>query len=291
MFEGNQNVEEMLDRLFSAYNVSSQKALAEAMGIHPGNVSNWIKRGSIPGGAVLKCVIDTEADLHWLIKGELTNVRRGSDCFPGSAYKGREFLDHLMSAGGKPVVQRIMDAYGYKMQKELGDRFDLSSGTISAWIRRGFFPADIVVACALETGVSLEWLVTGRGDGTDRMIDTATQQLPSATNLVTIPKYLFVSSVLKPAGNWTCERSLIPSSIVNAAFVEGSKNSWLIEKNIEAIGSGRWFVDIDGVVDVYDVARIPGNKLKLSNPSAQFECGVGDINPIGLVIMTFERHM
>ncbi|GAA3589054.1 hypothetical protein GCM10023078_15940 [Gibbsiella greigii] len=281
----------VFERLLIAYNVDTQKALAEKLGVHASNVSGWVIRGSIPGSALVKCVLDTGADLQWLVSGELKNLSCPGSVFADAKLKGRSFLDRILTAGGKPIVQRIMDAYGYKMQKELGDRFDLSSGTISSWIRRDFFPADIVIACALETGVSLEWLVTGRGNGTDRIIDTANQQLPSATNLVTIPKYLFVSSILKPDGNWTCERSLIPSSIVNAAFVEGLKNSWLIEKNIEAIGSGRWFVDIDGVVDVYDVARIPGNKLKLSNHSAQFECSVGDINPIGLVIMTFERHM
>lgn len=47
--------------------------------------------------------------------------------------------------------------------KELGDLLGISSGTISTWVRRDFFPGDVVVTCALDTGVSLEWLATGKG--------------------------------------------------------------------------------------------------------------------------------
>lgn len=59
-------------------------------------------------------------------------------------------LDEL--EGGKAVLQRILDAYGFTMQKQLGDLHELSSGTISTWVRRNFFPGDVVVACALDTG-------------------------------------------------------------------------------------------------------------------------------------------
>jgi lambda repressor-like predicted transcriptional regulator len=70
-------------------------------------------------------------------------------------------LDEL--EGGKAVLGRMLQAYGFSMQKELGDRFGLSSGTISTWVRRNYFPGDVVVVCALDTGVSLRWLATGQG--------------------------------------------------------------------------------------------------------------------------------
>ena len=61
-------------------------------------------------------------------------------------------------------MRRILFAYGCTMQKDLGDLLGISSGTISTWVRRDFFPGDVVVACALDTGVSLAWLATGKGE-------------------------------------------------------------------------------------------------------------------------------
>lgn len=57
----------------------------------------------------------------------------------------------------------MLDAYWFSTQKELGDLLGISTATISTWIRRNFFPGDVVIACALDIGVSLEWLATGRG--------------------------------------------------------------------------------------------------------------------------------
>ncbi|WME30272.1 helix-turn-helix domain-containing protein [Klebsiella pneumoniae] len=41
---------------------------------------------------------------------------------------------------GKIVLRRILDAYGFKLQKELGDHLNIPSGTMSAWVRREHFP-------------------------------------------------------------------------------------------------------------------------------------------------------
>ncbi|WP_234405960.1 helix-turn-helix transcriptional regulator [Pectobacterium brasiliense] len=47
-----------------------------------------------------------------------------------------------------------MDAYGFTLEKQLCDLLGISSGTVSKWVRRDYFPGDVVVICALDTGVS-----------------------------------------------------------------------------------------------------------------------------------------
>ncbi|WP_338326720.1 helix-turn-helix transcriptional regulator [Pectobacterium brasiliense] len=77
--------------------------------------------------------------------------------------KGKSLYDQILASGGKAVLRRMLDAYWFSTQKELGDLLGISTATISTWIRRNFFPGDVVIACALDIGVSLEWLATGRG--------------------------------------------------------------------------------------------------------------------------------
>ncbi|MFW5403061.1 helix-turn-helix domain-containing protein [Pectobacterium carotovorum] len=287
MISETQNAEEVLERLYASYNVSSQKALAEVMKIHPGNVSNWMQRGSVPSSAILSCAIDTGADLIWLLTGELKNLSSSvvNDRLKGKV--GKSLYDMVLSAGGKPILRRMLDAYGFEMQKELGDRFNLSSGTISSWVRRNFFPGDIVVTCALETGVSLRWLVTGQGD----MKGEAAFSLPANENVTDIPKYQLLSGELKSVGSWACDKALIPASVSSPAFVDGTKNSWVIDRDAKTLSNGRWFVDLDGAIDVCDIARLPGNKIKVSSSSAQFDCDVSDVKPVGLVFLTLEKHI
>lgn len=61
-------------------------------------------------------------------------------------------------------MQRLMQAYGFTMKKQLGDHLGAGTGTISTWVKRDYFPGEAIVRCALETGASLEWLASGVGE-------------------------------------------------------------------------------------------------------------------------------
>ena len=68
------------------------------------------------------------------------------------------------NSGGALVIDRIIQAYGFKTKLDLCKHLDVSSGTLSMRYKRDFFPSDLVVRCMAETGVSLEWLATGEGE-------------------------------------------------------------------------------------------------------------------------------
>ncbi|WP_078000452.1 helix-turn-helix domain-containing protein [Edwardsiella tarda] len=283
------SAEDVIERLYASYNVSSQKDLAEAMNIHPGSVSNWIQRNSVPSNAILSCVIDTGADPSWLLTGELkkSSFSNGAKLIPGD---NMSVHDIVLSSGGKPILRRMLDAYGFEMQKELGDRFNLSSGTISSWVRRGYFPGDIVATCALETGVSLLWLVTGQGAPTQQST-ACTVEHPLAPSYREIPRLQLVGGELKNIGTWLCDITMIPKSISSPAIVDGVKHSWLIDMGSTNISNGLWFISIDGSIDICDVSRMPGNKLRISSRSSdsQFSCDSTDISPVGQVFISFDK--
>ncbi|EGT4285241.1 MULTISPECIES: phage repressor protein CI [Enterobacteriaceae] len=274
------NTQDVIERISSAYGVSTQKALAEVLGVPSNSVSTWVQRNSFPGKAIIQCSLDTGADLNWLLTGQIANLNLQDS----SPLKGKALYDEILASGGKPVLRRILDAYGFTMQKELGDLLDISSGTISTWVRRDFFPGDVVVTCALDTGVSLEWLATGKG----KMRES---KEASFSDISTIKKSRLESGELKDAGAWHPDPSMIPSDSEELIFVEGVGASWLVDRSASNLSNGRWLIDIDGALDVFDVIRLPGGKVRLSNKSAEFECNISDIKPAGSVVLTLEKHV
>lgn len=269
-----------IERILSAYGLSSQKELGEKLGIYANNISSWLARDSVPGNVFVECALETGADIGWLVTGDLAKSNSEGN---GNTLKGKELYEEVMASGGKPVLRRILDAYGFSMQKELGDLLGISSGTISTWVRRDFFPGDVVVTCALDTDVSLEWLATGKG----RMRVSR----ESVTSGLSIKKSRLESGELKDAGVWHPDPSMIPSNSEELLFVDGVGASWLVDCSASNIGNGRWLIDIDGALDVFDVIRLPGGKVRLSNKSAEFECNISDITPSGAVIFTLEKHV
>ncbi|WLI76936.1 phage repressor protein CI [Kosakonia sp. H02] len=281
MSENKMSVQDVIERIAASYSVSSQKALAEALDVPANNISSWIQRDSVPYKAVVKCALDTGADLHWLVNGEFANANLTEK----PALKGKALYDEILSAGGRPVLRRILDAYGFQMQKDLGDLLDISSGTISTWVRREFFPGDVVVTCALDTGVSLGWLATGKGEMYPAPV------VAQNDAVLSIPKFRHESGELKEAGVWTLDRSLAPSSTDSLNFIEGLNAAWLVDTSAQKIGNGRWFISIDDALDVFDVVRLPGGKVRLTNGAVDFECNVTEIVPFGVVVFTLEKHV
>ncbi|MCY1909573.1 phage repressor protein CI [Klebsiella pneumoniae] len=270
----------VLERLMSAYGVKMQKDLADLLGIAKHSVSGWVQRDAIPGNIIVRCCLDTGADINWLVTGELANANLE---YNSSKLKGKGLYDEIMGNGGKTVLRRILDAYGFNMQKELGDLLGISSGTISTWVRRDFFPGDVVVTCALDTGVSLEWLATGKGQMRDSKETLATE--------LSIKKSRLESGALKDAGYWHPDPSMIPPNTNDLLFVDGVNTSWLVDCSASNIANGRWLISIDGALDIFDVIRLPGGKVRLSNKSAEFECSLTDIKSVGVVVITLEKHI
>lgn len=275
------SVQDVVDRIAASYSVSSQKALAEALDVPANNISSWIQRESVPYKAVVKCALDTGADLHWLVNGEFANA----NLVEKPQVKGKALYEEILSAGGRPVLRRILDAYGFQMQKDLGDLLDISSGTISTWVRRDFFPGDVVVTCALDTGVSLKWLATGQGEMYPAPVAAQNDAV------ITIPKFRHESGELKEAGVWTLDPSLAPAATDSLRFIDGLHAGWLVDTAAQKIGNGRWVIGVDDALDVFDVVRLPGGKVRLSNNAVDFECGVAEIAPFGVVLFTLEKHV
>ena len=280
-----QSVRDVIDRILVSYGVRTRQAYSDLAKIPLPTISNWVKRGKVPGDYIVQCALDTGADLKWLMEGgELTNVRFEPGHYP---MQGIRLMEAMQSSGGKEILQRIMQAYGFTMQKELGDHLDIPSGTMSAWVRREHFPGDVVIVCALDTGASLYWLATGNGGLYESNVTLPTEQ----TALAKIRKYRLENGELKKIGNWLADPSMIPDNHDGLMFVEGMGKSWLVDVSAKNIANGRWLISIDGAMDVFNVVRLPGNKVRLSNGSAEFECNLSDITPSGTVIFTIEKHI
>lgn len=286
MSEFKPNASEVLDRLSSSYGVSTQKELALCLDISPGNVSAWVQRGSVPGNAIIKCALDTGADLKWLLTGMFANanMKNTNVSKTAGADRGTTLLKKMLSAGGKSVLKRILDAYGFTTQKELSEYLEISTGTISTWVRREYFPGDVVITCALDTGVSLKWLATGEMN-TESQEDSVTSGIP------TIAKKILVAGKLDDDGLCYIDESFVPDGVnlKSLNLVRSGKSSWLVEMGVSALSNGTWLLDIDGTLDVYAVSKRPGNKLRVIGQDGEFECSTNEVIAKGLVVVILKK--
>lgn len=185
--------------------------------------------------------------------------------------------------GGESAVQRLMQAYGFTMKKQLGDHLGAGTGTISTWVKRDYFPGEAIVRCSLETGVSLKWLATGQ----DESFTLANKSPEKSAK--TIPKKSLLAGTLQDKGMCLIDSSILDGADGRYCYIEKSNTSWIVNFDITTISNGKWLIDIEGSLDIYRVTRLPLNRLKLTGEGTDFECNSNDVKVIALVLITIQK--
>lgn len=272
---------DVLERILSAYGFTMQKELSDKLGIAKSNVASWLQRGQVPGNVLVQCSLDTGADIKWLVTGEFANANifLSKQVERRPSLSGQSLIKKMLQSGGKPVLRRIMEAYSFKTQKELSEYLGISTGTISTWIRREFFPGDVVITCALDTSYSLEWLATGEEfESNAKLSDFA------------IPMKKLEGGILHDTGEWYSEIGFSAHSFIKPVIICCSFGSWIADFGALELCNGRWVIGIDDKFDIYDVVLIPGKKIKIYNKKSSFICDVNEVNLLGRVIITMDYN-
>jgi len=182
-----------------------------------------------------------------------------------------------------------MAAYDFKSRQQLCDHLGASKSTMANRYLRDSFPAEWVIQCALETGVSLLWLTTGQGDPGSN-VDTKKDinfvnsgKVKHLSDLVSpeIDKAALTNGSLVEEGKAIIDSSLLPPSSSNLLLVNTSGDSYLVDRSQTPPVNGVWLVDIDGIKSIVKLTRLPGNRLVVHQDESSFECSLDDIEIVG----------
>nr|WP_135719109.1 phage repressor protein CI [Klebsiella quasipneumoniae] len=180
-----------------------------------------------------------------------------SDCFGG-------LLD--FNSGGKKAIERLVEAYGFSTRQALCDHLGVSKSTMATRYMRDIFPADWVIRCSLETGVSLEWLTSGKG---------VLNQI-STSELITLDSFDLHDGELINIQQRSISRELLPEILNQPYIVNDNYESYIISKEYNLV-DGLWLISIDGQFSLRSVYKLPNNRIRVENEKYSFECGATDI--------------
>lgn len=190
---------------------------------------------------------------------------------------GKFHLDMFSKSG--PVLDRMIEAYGFSSKLMLAQHFDMASSSLSGRYKRDIFPADLVVQCMAETGVSLEWLSTGKG----KMYENQ-----AALDILRITNYKMIDGELFEAGDLMIDKVMfgagtpIPS---DPKSIQDGKNYYVIDKKYGEVFDGKWLVQIDGRFSIRTLTRMPMQKVRVSGSGMAFDCDLADLTVIGRVVV------
>lgn len=190
--------------------------------------------------------------------------------------------EHLYPSqgGGKQAIQRIMEAYDFSTRQALCNHLGISQSTMANRWMRDTFPHDWLIACHLDTGTSMLWLATGQGELIKGKKNDHVTQLKTKK---------ISDGILEGVERYSYDTRLIPLSVSEPFLLDGDNAIYLIEGAKSEITDGLWLIDIDGLVSLKKLYRLPGRKLRVENGPASFECSPDDINVLGKVVSKTEH--
>ncbi|EMA8653197.1 phage repressor protein CI [Cronobacter dublinensis] len=180
-----------------------------------------------------------------------------------------------------PVLDRVLEAYGFTQKLQLAEHLGIASSSMSARYKRGGLPADIMLKCMAETGVTLEWLATGQGRKfEDEEVD-----------ILKMPRRKIVDGLMYDAGIYMLDKVSflpgVPLPISPVCVVEGN-NQFIVDTSFTEVYDDQWLVEIEGKTSIRTLTRIPIKKVRVSGVGMAFDCGIDDITVIGRVILTIQ---
>lgn len=186
----------------------------------------------------------------------------------------------LLNNDGAAAIERVKEAYGFKFKNDLCRHVGLSSSTLATWMSRNHFPADLVIRCALDTGVRLEWLTTGRGRMRE-FLSSDTQTLPSCS---------LNDGQLKESGSITFDKLFLPSELRDPFVLRMNSDFYFLEREFSDLSDGLWLVNIEGKFSVRELAFVPVKRVKVLGGGIPFDCGIDEISIIARVIITHRKQ-
>lgn len=195
-------------------------------------------------------------------------------------------------SGGRDAINRLMKAYNFSSRQQLCDHLSVSKSTMANRYLRDSFPAEWVIQCALETGISLLWLATGQGDmfaseEFDKPLKTESSVTVRPLSKIVAPSIKHAelkNGELQSEDEILLDSRLLDSESVNSLFVKTATDSFIVDTSVKQVSNGYWLVDIDGVKSIVKVARIPGNKIVVHQDESSFECSVDDVEVVGRAV-------
>lgn len=180
-----------------------------------------------------------------------------------------------LDKGGRAAIERMIDAYGCGTKTALAELLGISKGTLSNRFLRDTFPADYVIQCALETGVSLEWLATGAGN----------MFTDIKTDLATVPRKILIDGKLFDSNYYVFDKAFLPEGLKKPEVIIDNDITYLMENSFKEIFDGKWLVEIEGKKFIRNLIRMPVGKIQVISNDAVFDCRLEDILIISKVSM------
>ena len=178
------------------------------------------------------------------------------------------------------LLDRICQVYGFTQKIQLARPFNIAASLLQNRYARGTISYDFAVQCALDTGASLRWLMTGQG--------AQFEGQPAPGDPVSVASFTLSDGRLKGNTTLSIDSHFFSKQLTRGIAVRAEGKLHFVEKDA-SLTDGLWLVEIEGTTSIRELTLLPGKKLHVAGGKIPFECGIEEIKTIGRVVGVYSE--
>ncbi|HAS6029465.1 transcriptional regulator [Vibrio vulnificus] len=193
--------------------------------------------------------------------------------------------------GGKEVIERLMQATNTRSNQALADAFGLSKSTVGTWRHRNLVPYEIVIRLHLETGISIRWLTLGQGEPYDGASEyTQVSKKNESKQIVDADCFRIENGQLVNQGTLALDKAFLNElDVINVMAIKDGQSTFLVNKESRQAVSGTYLVDMDGLLSLNEIQRLPGKKLAINFNGSPLKVEEDEVKVVGRVVLMMEK--
>ncbi|WP_435249916.1 phage repressor protein CI [Vibrio sp. nBUS_14] len=193
--------------------------------------------------------------------------------------------------GGREVTERMKEVTKTRDFKSLGDALGISKGTISTWHQRELTPFEVILRLHLKTGASIKYLALGEGEAfPDQVVQEHTSKKNEAKTLFDVDYFTLVNGKLVGNETLAFDKSYLDKlGVLNVMGIEHDGTTFIVDKEVHQAVSGTYLVDMDGLLSLNDIQRLPGKKLAISFNGSTLTVEEDEVRVVGRVALVMEK--
>lgn len=153
------------------------------------------------------------------------------------------------------LLDRICQVYGFTQKIQLARHFNIAASSLQNRYARGTVSYDFAVQCALDTGASLRWLMTGQG--------AQFEGNPAPGDPVSVSTFTLSDGRLEENTILSIDSAVFSKPLARGIAVRAEGKLHFIEKEA-SLTDGLWLVEIESTTSIRDLTLLPGKKLHVA---------------------------
>lgn len=193
--------------------------------------------------------------------------------------------------GGRDFTSKVVKVMNLERYNQLTEVLGVNKGTISTWHTRNMTPFELAVRIHLSEGVSLKWLLLDEGEPfPEQNAQDHISKKNEAKTLFDLDYFTLTNGKLVRNETLAFDKSYLDKlGVLNVMGIDHDGTTFIVDKEVHQAVSGTYLVDMDGLLSLNDIQRLPGKKLAISFNGSTLTVEEDEVRVVGRVALVMEK--